>query len=137
MTSEVVCSLIALAGTVLSALIAYFVSRSTANKEVEKLKLTWEHEDLVSTDDEYAEMAASVSEFILCHYGSIQRKALARVASIRSKETSEIAILLDSLYQAIRDWKLDDADALLTQVVEKKRESKCNADASKRNNPKN
>lgn len=136
MTTEVICSLIALAGTVISALIAYFVSRSTANKEVEKLKLTWEHEDLVSTDDEYAEMAASVAKFILRHNGSDQRDALACVASIRSKETSEIANSLDNLYRAIRDWKLNDVDMLLTQVVEKKRESKCKADAPKRNSPK-
>lgn len=136
MTSEIICSLIALGGTVISALIAYFVSRSTANKELEKLKLTWEREDLVSSDDEFAEMAAAVAKFVQRRNYGEQRNALSSVAAIRSKETGEMAELLDSLYRAVRDWNPKQIDALLTQVIEKKREAKGHANSAHRNKPK-
>lgn len=136
LTSEIICSLIALGGTVLSALISYFVSRSTANKELEKLRLTWAREDLVSSDEEFAEMASAIAKFIQRRNGGDQRNAIAHIAAIRSKEAGEIAILLDRLYQAVRDWRPDEVDALLTQIVEKKRETKRNANAPKRNKPK-
>ena len=51
MKTEIVCAIIALVGTAVSGLLSWFVSRSSAVKEVEKLRLTWEHETIVTSDD--------------------------------------------------------------------------------------
>ena len=56
MKTEIVCAIIALVGTAVSGLLSWFVSRSSAVKEVEKLRLTWEHETIVTSDDEFAEL---------------------------------------------------------------------------------
>ena len=61
MKTEIVCAIIALVGTAVSGLLSWFVSRSSAVKEVEKLRLTWEHETIVTSDDEFAEMVSSVA----------------------------------------------------------------------------
>jgi len=122
--TEVLCTLITVAGTVLSALIAWFVSRSTASKELEKLKLTWEREDIVSSDDEFAAMASAVANYVHSNVPLCQREAMCAVASIRSKESGDLGTLLDQLYNAINSNYSIEADRLLSQVINKKRDAK-------------
>ena len=135
MTSEIICALITAGGVLFSAIVSYAISRSTANKEIEKLKLTWEREDVVSSDDEFAEMAEAVAKFIHNCNSSNQRDALGKVAAIRSKETGELGALLDKLYAAIRTGIPSDANEQLTKVINQKRETKSKANAPKGNKP--
>ena len=131
MKTEILCALIAAAGAILSALIAWFVSRSTANKEIEQLKLTWEREDIVSSDDEFAKMASVVANYIKCDIPGLQREALSSVAAIRSKESGELGSLLDQLYSVIDYGDISLVDQVLTSVINKKREAKSKAKSPK------
>lgn len=124
MTTEVLCTLVTAGGTLLSACIAFFVSRSTANKEIEKMKLTWEREDIISSDDEFAEMASAVAKFVLYNSGAHHNEALARVASVRAKEMGNLANILDTLYQHIRRDKQTEANDALTAAINERRSIK-------------
>ncbi|MGM9563758.1 MAG: hypothetical protein ACI3VQ_06740 [Faecousia sp.] len=136
MSVEIICALIAVAGTALSAWVSWFVSRSTANKEIEKMQLAWEREDVVSSDDEFAEMAAGVAEFVQAYSAFYQRNALAKVAAIRSKETGELGKLLDDLYDAIKSCDYSRTNLTLSEVINEKRNAKSKCDAHRRNAPK-
>ena len=133
--TEIICAVIAATGAVLSALIAWFVSRSAAAKEIEKLRLTWEREDVVSSDDEYASMAAVVASYIQCDNGHCQREAMAAVASVRIKESGDIGVALDQLYECISNDQIHKTDSALTHVIEKKREAKSQAKAKNDKKP--
>ena len=140
MKTEIVCAIIALVGTAISGLLSWFVSRSSAVKEVEKLRLTWEHETIVTSDDEFAEMVSSVALCIQEKLPSSFDNAICRVASVRSKEQGPLADSLDNLYRILFDIspnsgivdfyssdfqeRLKQADDCLSQVIEDKRKRK-------------
>ena len=130
MSSEMICALIAVAGTVLSALISYGVSRYTASKELEKMKLTWEREDIVSSEDEFAAMAKAVGAFVQSSHPSHQRAAMELVAAARSKEIGALGSLLDHLYMHIQSGHIGNTDVGLTKVINQKREAKSKANSS-------
>lgn len=133
MKTEIICTLITFAGIAFSAIVSYVISRSTANKEIEKMKLTWEREDVVSSDDEFAEMAGTVAKFVSNSSGQAKRSAMEQVAAIRSKETGELGRLLDELYLDLQSGYPSNADIKLSQVIDKKREAKVQAKTSNRN----
>lgn len=136
MTTEVICALVTVGGTLLSALIAFFVSRTTANKEIEKMQLTWEREDIVSSDDEFAEMASAVATYVQNGWADMQRDALSKIAAIRSKEIGNLAVLLDRLYAEVCKNNTHSANTALTEVINEKRHTKSKTDASNGNKPK-
>ena len=136
MTTEIICAIIAVIGTLVSAYISYFVSQATANKELEKLRLTWEREDVVSSDDEFALMTAAVGEFLSYYGWREQKMAMGKVAAIRSKEAGELGEALDELYETISSRSSSTNDAL-SKVIEKKREAKSRAKAACHSNPNN
>lgn len=136
MSTEVICALIAVGGTLLSALVSYAVSRSTANREIEKMQLTWEREDVVSSDDEFAEMSSLVAQFVQSNRTTHQREALAKIAAIRSKESGSLASILDDLYSAVRSGDILSSDACLSRVIDEKRHAERKSNTSSRNSPK-
>lgn len=136
MSSEMICAFIAVAGTVFSALISYGVSRSTANKELEKMKLTWEREDIVSSEDEFAEMAKAVGAYVQSSHPLHQRVAMELVAAARSKESGALGSLLDALYMHIQSGNIANTDVWLTKVINQKRETKSKANTSSGDKPK-
>ena len=125
MSTNVICSIVTAIGVVLSALISWAVAKSAANKEIDKMKLTWEREDVVSSDDEFAEMASAVSIFVASDTGANYRTAMQKIAAVRSKEHGPVATYLDALYVAVREKDWENIDDLLTQVIEEKRKAKC------------
>ena len=116
MTTEVICALVTVGGTLLSALIAFFVSRSTANKEIEKMKLTWEREDAIASDEEFGNMAAAVASYVQNPWSGSQNDAITKVAAIRSKVTGRMAIVLSRLYKSIRDNDTQSTEFALTEA---------------------
>lgn len=132
MKAEIICALITVGGALLSALIAFFVSRSTANKEIEKMKLTWEREDVISSDDEFADMASAVATYVQNGWSDTQRTAMSKIAAIRSKEIGSLASKLDQLYTAVSRDNAKSADSLLTEVINEKRQAKSKTDTSDR-----
>lgn len=135
MKTEIICALITAAGVLISAIISYGISRFTANKEVEKMQLVWDREDIVSSDDEFAEMASTVAKFVQYPISVHQREAMGRVAAIRSKEQGTLGILLDQLYQNINEGNTRQTDSQLSKVIQQKREAKSNANATAGNKP--
>lgn len=123
-SSAVVTAIASLVSAVISALISKRTAENTANKEIEKLKLGWEREDIISSDEEFAEMARSVSQAIdYCNFSNKQ-EAIGLVASVRSKEYGELGVILDRLYCAIKSENLTEANEQLSKAIDKKRSLK-------------
>ena len=127
MTTEILCALITMAGTVISATIAWFVSRSTTSKEIERMKLSWQREDVVTSDDDFADMASEVGKRISevkDGYALQIHDAVAKVVAVRSKESGELALALDELYNALMGGTISKIDSALTAVIDQKRKAK-------------
>lgn len=114
--------LIALVGVVLSFLSSLIISRYTANKEIKKLRLSWKREDNIAAENEFSEMAAAVAKYIQVDSPPTRSEASAKVAAFRAKERGDMAIYLDELYSHIARRENEKADALLTRVIQCKRE---------------
>lgn len=99
--TEIICGFIALAGTVVSGLISWLVSRSSAAKEIEKMKLAWNHEHTVSSDDDFAEMVFAVATCLQEKVPVSFDSAISYVAAIRSKESGSLGSKLDALHQVL------------------------------------
>lgn len=118
--------------TVIGSIIAAHISRKaavetakeTANHELEKLERTWDHDDIVSSDDEFAEMAAIVSKFVYFESGAWTDDALSKVAEIRSRENGKLGAMLDTLYICIGEQQYQTADQTLTAAINEKRRLK-------------
>ena len=152
MKTEIVCGIIALVGTAVSGLLSWFVSRTSATKEIEKLKLTWDHESLVTSDDEFADMAASVALCIQEKLPSSFDNAISCVAAVRSKERGTLADRLDELYHTLFDIspnsgavdfygqdyqeRLKKVNECLSQVIKEKRNHKSSQHATRTHQPK-
>lgn len=140
MKTEIICAIIALAGAAVSGLLSWFVSRTSAAKEIEKLKLTWDHESSVTSDDEFADMVAAVALCIQEKLPASFDTAISRVAAVRAKEHGSLAHKLDDLYRVLfdvspnsgivdfygRDYQeqLKGVNSCLSQVIEEKRKHK-------------
>lgn len=116
-------------GMILSALISWFVSKSAANRELRKLQLTWEHEDIVSSDDEFAEMANVVAHYIQRPHEDERADAAGKISALRTKEVGALAQSLDQLYNSINlygsfntiDYQY--VDLCLSEVINQKRKA--------------
>lgn len=130
-SSELICSFISVAGVVASALISRNVSKNTAAKEIEQMKLTWEHEDMVSSEDDFGEMTAAVARYLSGFHNSSQREALAKIASVRARENGALAVALDELYHVVFQRSFSEINNHLTKVIDAKRDLKCDSKSKK------
>ena len=80
------------------------------------MQRTWEREDVVSSDDEFAQMAESVAVYI--HSGVRVANYIGKVAALRSKEHGSLAKSLDSLYFAIQTSDKAAINKALSKVIE-------------------
>ena len=136
---EVVCAAVAAVGVVASALISWFITRSSIAKELEKMHMEWEREDIVSSDDEFAEMASAVASFIQCQSSTYHIAAAQKVAAIRSKESGTIAHRLDHLYVLIDHRggaQKSELNQALTEVIDEKRKARTGSQNSNTKKPK-
>lgn len=123
---ELACAVISTFGVIVSALISRNISKNTAAREVTKMKMTWEREDIISSDDEFADMAATVARFVQFNSPTHRSDSMAKVAAARSKESKELGKILDNLYDAIHRNRSQEADLLLTEAITEKRKIKGN-----------
>lgn len=139
MAPEIICTLITLCGTVASGLISWLVARSSAEKEIKKMRIEWEHDKLLSSDDDFSEMASSVAVCLQSLDLSDFDTALSSVASLRIRETGPISLKLNKLYSTLYEISpsscpdpiparlseyrhlLDRANDQLTEVINEKR----------------
>ena len=136
MSSEITCAIITTVGLIMSTLISLFVARSTATNEIKKMRLSWEREDTVSSDDEFAAMASAVATYICCDVLLNHIDAMAKISALRAKEGAELSKHLDELYFAVREERHNQIDPLLTELLNKKREIKSNANPTQTHEPK-
>lgn len=99
-------------------------ARDAAANEIEKMQLTWNREDTVSSDDEFAEMAAVVSKWSLWKNGAWEADAIEKIASIRAKETGVLGDLVDELYNCVNSEMYEKADKVLTKAINERRRLK-------------
>ena len=129
-SSELLCSIISFAGIVVSALISKNVSKNTTAKEIEKMKLSWNREDFVASEDEFSKMTSAVAKYAGDFRESSRRIALGEIASIRARETGDLAAALDQLYQTVLERHYSDINKNLTDVIAAKRMLKCKDSSS-------
>lgn len=127
-SSAIVSAVISVIGgiinTVLTQRNARNIAQDAATQEIKKLERTWEREDLVSSDEEFAAMAAAVAGYVGHSLDSYRRDALKLVASVRSKECGNIGSILDNLYQCLRRNDVQGVDQTLTMAIDEKRSLK-------------
>lgn len=118
-SSAAVASITALASAIISAIVAKRTAEITANKEIEKLKLSWEREDAVSSDTDFNEMSKAVA--MLLHYDSgdleMERDAVGKIAFLRAREGGELGSVLDKLHAAVNASDFETADQLLSEAI--------------------
>lgn len=124
-SAAVVSALISLIGNIISAMIAHKTAlktaQETANQEIKQLEKTWEREDIVSSEEEFAAMAAAVAKYI--HRNTIDNgvDAAGKVAGIRSKEHGKLGNILDALHKSIDNRDLEKAAMSLSAAIDAKR----------------
>ena len=126
-SSAVVTAFATVISSVISSWIAKRAAESAANKEIEKMKLGWEREDIVSSDEEFAEMAKAVAKVIDYNTFANRQDAIGKVAAIRSKEYGELGEILDQLYAAVKAENDKSANVQLSMAIDKKRSLKLSA----------
>lgn len=130
MNTEIVCALIAVTGTLVSAVISFWVSKFSAEKEIQKMKLEWKRQDIVSSDEDFSDMAVAVSRFIQMQTSKTHADVVAAVTKIRAKEFGTIADDLDALYATIGrrgagySPNREEIDRLLSEILKQKRDAK-------------
>lgn len=124
LSSAVVSTLVSVIGGIITAHISRKNAADAAKQELERLERTWDHEDIVSSEDEFSEMAALVSKFVCFANGAWDVDALSKVAEVRSRESGVLGTILDKLYASIRQCHYQDADNLLSEAIAEKRRIK-------------
>lgn len=127
-SSAIVSAVITVLGNIITAKIsqkaAIEAAKKTANHEIDKMERIWQREDIVSSDEEFAEMASVVAKFASFANGAFSSDALEKVAAIRSKESGQIGTIMDNLYKSVLSDSYPQADNLLTQAIDEKRRIK-------------
>ena len=136
MSSVVICTIITTIGVIVSALVSLFVARSTAANEIKKMQLSWEREDAVSSDDEFAAMVSASVKYANTEDDDLLIDTLQRVASLRAKAIGEIAKIYDLLYLTVQRSDYTGIDKVLTELLNKKREIKSNTNPTQTHKPK-
>lgn len=124
MTTEVLSGLFSLAAIVFSGVLSFLVAKSSASKEIDKLKLTWRREDVVSSESDFSEMVSSVAVYAKTLSITDMNTATKWVAKIRAQENAALGDLLDSLYDQLRDPIVSDLEDTLSEIIKEKRKRK-------------
>ena len=125
-SSAIVSALIAFLGNIITTRMsqeaAIEAAEKTAKHELDRMERIWHHESIVSSDEEFAEMASVVSKFVSFATGAWSSEALEKVAAIRSKECGRMGEIMDELYVSVQTDNYQQADAHLTlAIIEKRR----------------
>lgn len=105
------------------------MSKASASKEIEKLKMEWAREDRKAADDKFAKMVVAVSCYIQAPLFENSAKAISAVAALRAKETGTLAVRLDYLHDCILAGNKENVDMALAEVIQEKRDRKSRQNA--------
>lgn len=125
--TEVICAIITVSGVVISSVIAFLVSKNSAEKEIEKMKMSWKREDSTASDEEFSEMITAVTRYVHGRKREDELPALEKLNNVRRKETGYIYLLLDLFYRLTTIKDMDGnpnfrlLDKYLSQLIEQNR----------------
>lgn len=125
MYAQIICTIVTACGTVLSAIIAWAVAKHTANKEIEKLKATWEHDDTVSFRNRLSAMAEETAMYVARIAEGLSATnvtASAKISALRPLASGTLADALDQLALDIQDGTIHDIKQSLDAVIHQARE---------------
>ncbi len=129
MSLEIISAIIGVASVIISGVVSWLVSKASASKEIEKLKMEWAREDRKAADEEFAEMVVAVSCYIRAPVFDNSAKAISAVATLRAKETGTLAVHLDYLHDCILAGNSEKVDMALAEVIQEKRDRKSRQNA--------
>ena len=121
MNTEIISAGFALLGIVISGVISLLVSRLTTAKEIKKMKLEWEREDISSLDSEFSDMVSAVALYSRTQRIRDWNNAISKTAGVRSKEKGALAQTLDTLYIHLKNQSVSNIESCLTQAITEKR----------------
>lgn len=124
MTAEILSGLFSLVGIVFSGVLSFLVAKSSASKEIDKLKLTWKREDVVSSDADFSEMVSSVAVYAKTLSITDMNTATKWVAKIRAQERGKLGELLDLLYLQLQEPLSSRMEDTLSEIIQEKRKRK-------------
>lgn len=130
MDTETFCALISFSGVIISSVLSYRIAKFSAQKEIDKIRMSWEREDSISSDEEFEEMVVAVTRYICSHEKADETAALEKINSLRAKEIGELFFQLNLLQRFIKikdydgqpDFRL--LDECLSDTIEQKRKAK-------------
>lgn len=127
--TEVICAIVSFVGVVISGVVSWLISRSTANHELVKMERSWAHDAVVSSEEEFSSMAATVSRYAASNTPQNRIKAITAVSAIRAKENGQLASSLDKLYNVLQlpIHSGQSINAELSNVIDEKRKANCHA----------
>lgn len=114
---EVACAIITLIGVLFANIISRRISKSTIEKEIEKLERTWKHDETTTSEQAYREMVDAVSKYVTDSSVTNQNAARTKVALMLSFADGEMVDALKSLYDALKRRPSPDAEAKLMAVI--------------------
>ena len=128
--TDILCAFISVIGAIISSVLAYFISRFSAQNEIEKMRISWEREDMISSDEEFTEMVVTVTRYINSKEKTDETAALEKINSLRSKELGELFFQLNLMQRIINikdsegkpDFKF--LDKCLSDAIEQRRKAK-------------
>ena len=128
--ADILCAFISFIGAIISSVLAYFISRFSAQNEIEKMRISWEREDMISSDEEFTEMVVTVTRYINSKEKTDETAALEKINSLRSKELGELFFQLNLMQRIINikdsegkpDFKF--LDKCLSDAIEQRRKAK-------------
>ena len=118
--TEIICSIIAFSGIVLSGFVSWFTARYAAKKETEKMLLSWKHESEISFEKEFSEMIAAANEFIQHRSPKRKRDACSRILVLCSKSPASLLPSLQKLYQLFQNHPPETSPLIsaLSEIIE-------------------
>lgn len=129
MSTEIISAIIGVASVIISGVVSWLVSKASASKEIEKLKMEWAREDRKAADDEFADMVVAVSCYINMPDPATKARAIEAVAALRAKESGLLASYLDVIYNYITIANCPGLDGALTGAIQEKRDRKSRQNA--------
>lgn len=137
MSTDVICGIIMVIGTIVSAAISAATSKKVATNEIRKLKLTWNREDAITSAEDIAELTRLVYDFVTCQNDFFAIPAISKAAEMRAKATGDFSNALDKLYAALSQCDRQMSKQELSEVIKQNALGKDNPTKDQRKHHKN
>lgn len=122
LSPEVLDVVMPLTSIILSGIISWIISKSTAIKELRQMQLTWTREDVISLNEHYTKMIYAVQRFLNNPTPEHKGNALEEIAVLREKESGDLAYLLDDLSGFIQLNKVEKTTDRFNHIISKRRQ---------------